>query len=163
MKLKIIFISIIAILCSKTTTAQNYVDLGLSVLWADQNARGFYTHYEIKYYFPRETLPAEDEFKELINKCTWEWTQLNNVSGYKITGPNGNHIFLPAAGYNADYYGTTSVGESGYYWSSTGMYGSSSSAKVRESFHHLYFSKNRIDVTTDHESNRYSVRFIKRK
>lgn len=162
MKLKIIFISIIAILCSKTTTAQNYVDLGLSVLWADQNARGFYTHYEIKYYFPGETLPAEDEFKELINKCTWEWTQFNNVNGYKITGPNGNHIFLPAAG-NPDYYGDTLVGVTGHYWSSTGMYGSTSSALVRESFHYLFFSKNEIYVTTNHESSRYSVRFIKRK
>lgn len=167
MKLQIIFISIIAILWSKTTTAQNYVDLGLSVLWADQNARGFYTHYdiifEIKYYSPGETLPAKSEFKELINKCTWEWTQFNNVNGYKITGPNGNHIFLPAAGLYDDYYGTLGVGECGHYWSDSCKDSGSSNANEYESFYHLFFSKEKIYVTTNHESNRYSVRFIKRK
>ena len=36
----------------------------------------------------------------------------------RVTGPNGNSIFLPAAGY---CYGSSryNVGEYGYYWSST--------------------------------------------
>lgn len=44
-------------------------------------------------------MPTEEEFVELINNCTWEWTMENGVSGKKITSNiNGNSIFLPAAG-----------------------------------------------------------------
>jgi hypothetical protein len=40
------------------------------------------------------------------------------VNGYKVTGKNGNSIFLPAAGYRG---GTdvVYVGTRGYYWSGT--------------------------------------------
>ncbi|MCD8287796.1 MAG: hypothetical protein LUC18_03015 [Porphyromonadaceae bacterium] len=49
-------------------------------------------------------LPTADEIDELIDECTWEWTRNVNskgkkVFGYKVTGPNNNSIFLPAAGY----------------------------------------------------------------
>lgn len=42
-------------------------------------------------------MPTLDEFDELCRRCTWKWTTLNDVSGYLVTGPNGNSIFLPAA------------------------------------------------------------------
>ena len=60
-------------------------------------------------------MPTIAELEELCNKCTWTFTFLG---GYKVTGPNGNSIFLPAAGwrYGTDRY---NVGEYGYYWSST--------------------------------------------
>ncbi len=63
-------------------------------------------------------MPTEAELLELRVKCKWEWTTLNYVNGYKVTGPNGNSIFLPAAGYR---YGTSlyDVGSAGNYWSST--------------------------------------------
>ena len=63
-------------------------------------------------------MPTKAEQDELRNNCTWEWTTLNDVYGYKVTGPNGNSIFLPAAGYR---YGTSSydVGSYGDNWSST--------------------------------------------
>ena len=44
-------------------------------------------------------MPTKDEMQELINKCTWEWTQVSGINGYKVTGTNGNSIFLPAAGF----------------------------------------------------------------
>lgn len=44
-------------------------------------------------------MPTQAEVEELYHNCTWEWTEVNGVSGEKITGPNGNSIFLPAAGY----------------------------------------------------------------
>ena len=47
-------------------------------------------------------IPTKTEQDELCNNCTWEWTTLNGVNGYKVTGPNGNSIFLPAAGYRSD-------------------------------------------------------------
>ena len=43
-------------------------------------------------------MPTKDEFQELINKCKWEWTAQDYHHGYKVTGPNGKSIFLPAAG-----------------------------------------------------------------
>ena len=63
-------------------------------------------------------LPTKAELEELNNKCTWKWTTQNGVNGYKVVGPNGNSIFLPAAGFR----GRSSLynaGECGYYWSST--------------------------------------------
>lgn len=47
-------------------------------------------------------IPTWKEWQELYEKCTWEWTQLNGVNGMNVTGPNGNSIFLPAAGYMDD-------------------------------------------------------------
>ena len=43
-------------------------------------------------------LPSSNELQELKNKCKWEWVTNNGVKGYIIIGPNGNSIFLPAAG-----------------------------------------------------------------
>ncbi len=62
-------------------------------------------------------MPTYGEMKELKNNCTWTWTTQNGVNGMRVTGPNGNSIFLPAAGYcsgSSRYY----VGEDGYYWNS---------------------------------------------
>ena len=63
-------------------------------------------------------MPTRAEQDELRDNCTWTWTTLNGVNGYRVTGPNGNSIFLPAAGYR---FGTEvdDRGSSGYYWSST--------------------------------------------
>ena len=40
-------------------------------------------------------MPTIAEMNELESKCTWEWIKQNGVRGYKVTGPNGNFIFLP--------------------------------------------------------------------
>ena len=53
-------------------------------------------------------MPTKDELQELIDRCTWTWTTYKGVDGYKVTGPNGNSIFLPAAD-----------GSYGKYWSAT--------------------------------------------
>lgn len=42
-------------------------------------------------------MPTKAEMQELMNKCEWTWTQINNKNGYLITGKNGNTIFLPDA------------------------------------------------------------------
>ena len=44
------------------------------------------------------TMPSADDFEELFQKCTIEWTTNNGVAGCTFTGPNGNSIFMPAAG-----------------------------------------------------------------
>ena len=63
-------------------------------------------------------MPTIEEIKELLNECTWQWTSRRGVDGYRVIGPNGKSIFLPAAGYR---YGTgvSRRGSSGYYWSSS--------------------------------------------
>ena len=43
-------------------------------------------------------MPTCAEQEELLNNCIWTWTTQNSVNGYNVKGPNGNSIFLPAAG-----------------------------------------------------------------
>ena len=65
-------------------------------------------------------MPTKAEQDELRTNCTWEWTSLNGVNGYKVTGPNGNSIFLPAAGYRGGTH-VNSRGLYGYCWSSSSV------------------------------------------
>ncbi|MBR4974533.1 MAG: DUF1566 domain-containing protein, partial [Bacteroidales bacterium] len=96
-------------------------------------------------------LPTEDEFKELRQKCKWEWTTINGKIGYKLTGPNGNSIFLPAAGHRlgSSLYG---AGEYGYYWSSTPDESSDFNA------YGLYFDSSRRNVGWNYRDDVRSVR-----
>ena len=62
--------------------------------------------------------PTGAEMTELREQCKWTWTTQNGVNGYQVVGPNGNSIFLPAAGYMLDAF-LTSVGSYGDYSSSS--------------------------------------------
>lgn len=63
-------------------------------------------------------MPTDAEWTELRTSCTWIWKTENGVNGYQVKGPNGNSIFLPAAGYwsSASFL---DAGSFGYYWSSS--------------------------------------------
>ncbi len=63
-------------------------------------------------------MPTRAEQDELRDKCTWTWTTLNGVYGYRVTGPNGNSIFLPAAGCRFGT-GVYNRGATGNYWLSS--------------------------------------------
>lgn len=39
--------------------------------------------------------PTDNEFKELLDLCDWEWTNYYGIEGFLVTGPNSNTIFLP--------------------------------------------------------------------
>ena len=96
-------------------------------------------------------MPTKAEQEELLNNCTWEWTTLNGVNGQRVTGPNGNSIFLPAAGSRV---GTSSydVGSDGDYWSSTPGEGNDGSA------YDLFFGSGFYDWLWINRRDGHSVR-----
>lgn len=62
-------------------------------------------------------MPTEAEYDELINKCEWKFVTYRRKRGWKVTGPSGNSIFLPVAGYMLDDWNDYASIE-GFYWSS---------------------------------------------
>ena len=93
-----------------------YVDLGLSsgTYWKSKNESGFYDYDDAVSKFG-DKLPTKDQFEELKNECEWTWTG----NGYKVTGPNGESITLPAAGCRYCNGAVGRVGSCGDYWSSS--------------------------------------------
>ena len=45
--------------------------------------------------------PTKEQWKELVNWANWTYTTYNNINGWKVSGPNGNSIFIPTLGYKA--------------------------------------------------------------
>ena len=85
-------------------------------------------------------MPSYDDFTELLNNCTYEWTTQNGVKGGLFTSKiNGKSIFFPAGG---SWWDKTlhEVGKSGNYWSS------SVSATPEGSAFVLYFDDEGADI-----------------
>ena len=130
--------------------AKGLVDLGLpsGALWKDKNEEGgFYTYEQAVNKFGNR-LPTKEQLEELKNSCRWTWTG----SGYRVTGPNGNSIVLPAAGIRGCNGGVGSVGSSGGYWSST-PYDS-------DLAWHLYFNSGEVDMYYYYRCYGQSVRLV---
>ena len=66
----------------------------------------------------RWRMPTFEEWMELIENCKQTLTTLNGIRGYRLTGPNGNSIFLPAAG-NIFGANLSDAGSSAFFWSSS--------------------------------------------
>lgn len=62
-------------------------------------------------------MPTREELKELAEKCEWQWVANADSTGYRVTGPSGNSIFLPATGICSGKR-CLAAGAEGYYWSS---------------------------------------------
>lgn len=100
-----------------------FVDLGLpsGKLWASENVKdkngneAYFTFYKAKKTFGNN-LPSNEDWEELFDNSKCEWNRKRK--GYDVTGPNGNTIFLPAAGYRCGV-SMYCVGSFGYYWSSS--------------------------------------------
>jgi len=95
-----------------------YVDLGLpsGTLWKSANEEGgFYTYEQALAKFGN-SLPTKEQMEELKNSCTWTWTG----KGYKVVGPNGKFIVLPAAGFQqcGDYGSDIDTIDTGSFWTS---------------------------------------------
>ena len=88
-------------------------------------------------------MPYSEQFEELYNECTWTWTTMNGVSGYKVVSKkNSNFIFFPAAGRRSNTalnYSETS----GYYWSS------SLNMNYNNQAYDLYFSSSNVYSAND--------------
>ncbi len=63
-------------------------------------------------------MPSLKQIQELCDNCSWQCIQRNGVYGQLLTGPNGNTMFLPAAG---GRWGSSldGAGSNGSYWSRT--------------------------------------------
>jgi hypothetical protein len=108
----------------ETTTKTTYSDYN----WVFDNVNINFdiagTQYDVAHVKWGSTwkMPTLEQTKTLIENCTHVWTTQNGVKGMKFTGPNGNSIFLPAAGYNFAHPipgGIMGVGDYGYYWLSS--------------------------------------------
>ena len=70
-------------------------------------------------------MPTSEQFQELLDNCTWEWTRMCRSNGYKVTSKiNGNWIFLPCGGtysgtpyYEYEFAGN--IDRYSAYWTST--------------------------------------------
>lgn len=96
-------------------------------------------------------MPTKVELEELVNNCTFTWTTQSGVYGMIVTGPNGNSIFLPAAG--------------GYRGSSlyfTGMFGLYFSSTPYESYrldaYYLYLERDVSNVSHNCRYEGYTIR-----
>lgn len=96
-------------------------------------------------------MPTQAEQDELRTECSWTWMTKNDVNGYKVVGPNGNSIFLPAAGYcsGGSFYHT---GHKGFYWSSSLYTGNTSYA------YYLSFTYNDVSRYSNDRCYGQSVR-----
>lgn len=136
-----------------------YVDLGLpsGLKWAECNAGsgspedyGSYLDYDEACSLSwggNWRTPTKEDFDELVANCAWKWTQQNGINGYKVTGTNGNSIFLPAAGCNSTQY----KGQSGYYWSSSTYDGDGKE-------YYLFFNEYHHNVNRTYGLDSFSVR-----
>ena len=76
---------------------------------------------------PSWRMPTYSQLIELFGNCTWTWTTQNGVNGRLLTGPNGNTLFLPAAGCLNEST-LAGAGVAGDYWTRTLSYRRSNGA-----------------------------------
>ena len=75
------------------------------------------TEYDVAYvkWGHEWRIPTMDELIEIQEKCKWESAEQDGVKGMRVTGPNGNSIFFPAAGRCVGNR-FEDVGVTGHYW-----------------------------------------------
>lgn len=68
-------------------------------------------------------IPSKEDIEELKKECNWTWGTIGKINGFKVSGPNGKSVFLPAAGYNSGENISDASGslysERGHYWGAT--------------------------------------------
>ena len=99
-------------------------------------------------------MPTSDEIMELLDNCTWTWTTQDGINGYEVKGPNGNSIFLPAAGYRHSSE-LDDAGSWGDYWSS------SLSTAYSHDARYLYFDSGEHDWSSRYRYYGFGVRPVR--
>lgn len=102
-------------------------------------------------------LPSQTEFQELVDNCTWEWTEMNGVAGRRATAPNGNSIFFPAAASRDGKTVSNQVGQRGCYWSGTLYPGND----ARYAYYFYFYEGNQQPARNSRRYMGYSVRPVK--
>ncbi len=104
----------------ETETKDEYANINCSTCGVKMNDISGDPKYDVvrKKWGDNWRMPTCYEMEELIEECSLEWVEQNGVNGYKVTGPNGNSIFLPAAGFRS-WWLLGDAGGGAYYWSST--------------------------------------------
>lgn len=134
--------------------SKTYIDLGLpsGTRWCNLNEEGLYTHDDAVIGFG-DALPTTEQWEELRNLCQWTW----EGNGYKIIGPNGASITLPAAGRRL-CDGTPERGD-GCYWSASPLV----KDNITLTFYELFFTSYVINLFYSSPCNEHSVRLIQMK
>ena len=89
-------------------------------------------------------IPTEAEFKELMEYCTWEYTQMGRATGCKVISKiNGNYIFFPIEFYE----------KIARYWSST-----PSKYQGDNESHCLTINKESISIGNENRSEIFAIR-----
>ena len=103
----------------KTSYKKANYDKGLNLYQKDISGTEYDAATAI--WGPEWRMPTYSEINELYTECKWEPMKTSHgTNGYMVTGPNGNYIYLPAAGYRDGEYGDHQSGNYvGHYWSST--------------------------------------------
>lgn len=95
-------------------------------------------------------IPTKDEFQELIDSCTWDWTTLNGVKGYRVSsnksGYTNQSIFIPVAG-RRDGSVISAAGLIGRYWTSS-LDTTNTDSALRPSFSSSSYS---IDISSRYQ------------
>lgn len=138
-------------LAGKKQIPSGYVDMGLpsGTLWKNQNETGdLYSYDQAQAEFGKN-MPTKEQYEELISVCQWTWMG----DGYKVEGPNGQFIILPAAGSQICSDEAGSVDPYGYYWSS-------SSEGSRDSWR-LFFDASEVVMIHHYRCGERSVRLVR--
>ena len=98
-------------------------------------------------------MPTVQDFVELMDNCTWEWTNIGRRKGLKVTSKhNGKYIFLPASGeinYNCDASRLSQDVNKGLnYWTSSYMPGRQNKSEA------YYFMALKEDIYFSQKSRR---------
>ncbi len=99
-------------------------------------------------------IPTKEQMDLLNDRSKKEWVTYKKVEGCRFIGPNGNSIFLPAAG-GRWYDETKHVGYYGGYWSST--YSTQSSNNTSDAYF-LFFNNSNIETSHRDRASGSSVR-----
>lgn len=157
--------------CPINLGSKNEKDAGWHFQWADTTKIGRTNHWKInrdihheeneiiggdKYKDAATSIlgegwktPSKQDFEELVEKCTWEKEFEDYIfTGFRVTGPNGNSIFLPRTDYISpetrnlnikQFYGAS-------YWSSEAC----SEDATKKNAWCLRFNNNGKDVYWNH-------------